>query len=110
LPKKLPRRGVYYFLPGTSYRVYLFATAVSAHSHRSIETLTPLAQKLGLPIFQDYADDDYARLAQQLETDPKYAGKTVVICWHHGKIPELAQALHVPPPVTPWPSQTFDRL
>ena len=89
---------------------YLFASAASKNSHRPIDTITPLSQKLGLGIDTSYADKQYADLAQTLETDPKYAGKTVLICWHHGKIPQLTQALGATPPVSPWPGQTFDRI
>ena len=33
------------------------------------------------------------QLAAELLTNPRYASKTVLVCWHHGKIPRLAKAL-----------------
>lgn len=88
----------------------IIATAPSANSERPLETVTPLANKLGLPINDQWSDKQVGDVAQALTTDPQYDGKTVVVCWHHGKIPELAQDLGVTPPQDPWPSNTFDRI
>jgi hypothetical protein len=44
-----------------------------------------------------------------LQTDSRYDGQFVLICWHHGKLPELAQALGATPPVAKWPGAVFDR-
>ena len=43
-------------------------------------------------------------------TDPKYAGKTVLIAWHHGTIPDLAKALGVKDPPQKWQDEVFDRV
>ena len=72
---------------------FIFATAPSKHSNRPIETVTPLAKALNMPILDPYASADFANLAHDLLTDPKYSAKTILICWHHGKLPALAQAL-----------------
>ena len=58
-----------------------------------MDTVTPLAEKLGLTVQADIKDDDYDKLVKELFSDPKYAGKTVLICWHHGKMPGLAKDL-----------------
>jgi hypothetical protein len=87
----------------------LFATHVSAHSNRPMQTVTPLATALHLPIDDSFSNDDYAGLAATLLSG-KYAGKVVLVVWHHGKIPQLAAALGATPPYTPWPDQQFDRI
>lgn len=89
---------------------FLFATQASKNSNRPVETITPLAQVLGLTIDDKHADDDYRAVATDVLTHPKYAGKLVLICWHHGKIPELATALGGVPPTTHWKSDVFDRV
>ena len=33
---------------------------------------------------------DYVALAHLILADPAYAGKTVLICWNHEEIPQLA--------------------
>jgi broad specificity phosphatase PhoE len=90
----------------------LFASAMSKHSVRPIETITPLSKKIGVPIDSTIADQDCPVLAQELLTDPKYDGKLVLICWHHGHIPELAFALgasgaKVP---NPWDPNVFNLI
>jgi hypothetical protein len=87
----------------------LFATHQSKHSNRPVETITPLATALKLPIDSDILDDDYPELAKLLLSG-QYAGKVVLVAWHHGKIPELAKSLGVEPPYMPWPDQQFDRI
>jgi len=75
---------------------FLFAAAPSKQSNRPVETLTPLAQALAMPLDTDIADSGYEVLAADLLSDARYAGKRIVICWHHGNIPELALGLKVP--------------
>lgn len=89
---------------------FLFSTAHSPKSKRPRQTITPLAAALGLPINHDYSDDkkDIDALATLLRTS-HYAGKTVLICWHHGTISNLATALGATG-ATPWAPTVFDRV
>ena len=89
---------------------YLFATQASKHSNRPVETLTPLATALHMTLDFKTADADYLSLAQDILTNPQYAGKMIVICWHHGNIPELAKALGIADPLKAWPDAVFDRV
>ena len=89
---------------------FLLAASQSKNSNRPVETITPLAQALGLEINSKHADADYATVAGDILTHPKYAGKEVFVCWHHGNIPKLAKALGVSNPVNPWPGNVFDRV
>jgi phosphohistidine phosphatase SixA len=89
---------------------FIFATKDSKKSHRPRETVTPLAKKLGLKINDSYANEDFAKLAHELLTDPKYAGKTVLICWHHGTMSELAAKLKASGVPNHWKDATFDRV
>jgi len=88
---------------------FLFATHVSKNSNRPVETITPLSQALGLPISHEIADKDFATLATELLSG-KYAGKVVLVAWHHGSLPGFAKALGVTPPYDPWPETQFDRV
>jgi len=101
------------FVPGARQDLptpqVLFATHVSAHSNRPVQTVTPLAKALHLPIDDSFADEDYAGLAAALLSG-KYAGKVVLVVWHHGRIPQLAMALGAKPPYDPWPDQQYDRI
>ncbi|NLR98130.1 histidine phosphatase family protein [Rhizobium sp. P38BS-XIX] len=75
---------------------FIFATAISKHSARPVETVQPLASALGIELHASYADDDYTDLVDALLTKPKFDGKTILVCWHHGHIPGLMQALGAP--------------
>jgi hypothetical protein len=88
---------------------FIFAAAPSTHSNRSALTVIPLAEALHLQINQDFEDHKYADLAAEVLSG-RYAGKTVLISWHHGKIPQLAAALGAKPPYDPWPERQFDRI
>jgi len=101
-------------LPGSEPRFrtpdYLFATKESSASNRPLETISPLSAALGLPLNDHYSNDHYKELADELKTNPVYIGKIILICWHHGNIPELAKELGVPSPHKPWPAKVFDCL
>ena len=88
---------------------FLFATHVSKKSNRPVETITPLSAALGLPISSEVADKDFATLANELLSG-KYAGKVVLVAWHHGSLPAFARALGAVPPYDPWPEGQFDRV
>jgi broad specificity phosphatase PhoE len=93
---------------------FLFATSISKHSMRPIETVQPLSAKIGVAIDPTYADQDYGALASQLLSDPRYgnAGALIVVCWHHGNIPSMARALRAKPGSypDPWNSLVFNQI
>jgi phosphohistidine phosphatase SixA len=87
----------------------IVAARATKGSNRPVETVEPLARALDVPIDNRYKDDDFKMLARDLFSDSRYAGKVVLVCWHHGKIPKLAKALGVKSaPV--WPDEQFDHV
>jgi hypothetical protein len=73
---------------------FLFAAKQSKYSNRSVETLRPLAKALAdMPIDHRHADRAFQGLVDDLFSESKYAGKTILICWHHGSISDLALAV-----------------
>jgi hypothetical protein len=89
---------------------FIFATRNTKHSHRPLETVTPLARKLNLTVNTDYADDEFAKLADHVLKNPKYANKTVLICWHHGTLPQLARKLRAADAPDRIKGSVFDRI
>ena len=87
----------------------LFAAHRTAYSNRPVETVTPLANALNLKIDDRFGEDQYRALAKALHSGAVYRGKTVLVCWHHGRIPALAAALGVKSPPSSWPDGQFDR-
>ena len=89
---------------------FLIATKRSKGSNRPAETITPLSKALHEEIEANEKDDDFAKVAHDVLTNPKYAGKVVLIAWHHGKIPELAKALGAKDAPDKWKGEVFDRV
>jgi hypothetical protein len=88
---------------------YLVAAEDSDHSMRSRLTLDPLARSIGLKPdlrFQSKRPQDLVR-----ELKARSHGKVILVCWHHGEIPELLRDLGVDPnrllPEGEWPAQQF---
>jgi hypothetical protein len=74
---------------------FIFAAALSKNSARPFETVKPLSKRTGVAIDATIADNDYGVLAKDLLSKPKFAGRRIVVCWHHGNIPSLMRALGV---------------
>ncbi len=89
---------------------FLFAAKASKHSNRPVETITPLAEALHEPIESPFEDKDYKQLAEALLGKPEYAGKVILIAWHHEKIPHLAEALGVKHAPKEWDGKVYDRV
>jgi len=90
---------------------YLFAAKDSHKSKRPKLTIKPLSKALGLDINTDFKEQDYASLADELRSGP-YSNKNILVCWHHGKIPELLASLGADPqkllpPKGKWPEDVF---
>ena len=91
---------------------FIFAAAISKRSARPYETVQPLAQRIDAQINAAIADDDYQKLADHLLSHTPYIGKFIVVCWHHGHIPDLMRALGAADGTfpDPWDSAVFDLI
>jgi hypothetical protein len=89
---------------------HLIATKATRESDRPTLTLQPLSEALGLPIDTRFDNMAYEELARVLVEDPGYRAGNVFICWHHGTIPELAEALGVQGVPNDWDDDVFDRI
>lgn len=87
----------------------LFAAKDSKNSRRPRQTLEPLSRALHLPLNTSFKDKTPELLADELKSSPH--GKGILICWHHGKIPELIRGLGADPaallPGGKWPIGEF---
>lgn len=88
---------------------HLFATADSKGSHRPRLTLEPLAKTLGLKVDCRFKNKNARDLADEIQSHDH--GKAILICWHHGQIPEVVSALGADPgkllPGGKWPDNQF---
>jgi hypothetical protein len=76
------------------------------HSKRSIQTVTPLAARLGLEVVNRFAHGDEANLAEELTE----RGGVAVVSWHHEAIHRIVSHLGEVTPTPPrhWPADRFD--
>jgi hypothetical protein len=88
---------------------FVFATKSDGSSQRPLETITPLATALGLQPNADSKDNDFGVVATAVKTQPQYVGKVLLICWHHGNLPALAETIGATN-VNKWPPTVFDQL
>lgn len=90
----------------------IFAAADSATSHRPRLTVEPAAKALGLAVDASYKNKNYQAMVDDLKTH--YRDKHLVICWHHGEMPDLLRALGANPnallPGGDWPGAEYDWL
>jgi hypothetical protein len=88
---------------------HLFCTADSNGSHRPRLTLEPLSEALKLPLDHRFANKSMLDLAREIRS--RSHGQNLLICWHHGEIPALLQALGAAPesvlPHGKWPDDVF---
>jgi hypothetical protein len=91
------------------------ATIAAADSHHSVrprETVTPLADSIPLPVLTPYADAQFTELAAKLLDPNAFPQKLIVVCWHHGELPQLMAALGAPADSYPqsWDPEVFNLI
>jgi hypothetical protein len=91
---------------------YLFAAADSRNSSRPRLTIGPTANALGLTVDTQFKNHQFLDLADEILSRPH--GRNILICWHHGEIPNLLRALGADPerllPNGKWPSDVYGWL
>jgi hypothetical protein len=92
----------------TPVAIYIQKPTEANPSRRPQETVKGLAKALKLDL-TEFAKDDLAAMAKEINTKSEYAGKTVLICWSHGAIPSIAKAFGVKNPPD-WHDEVFDRV
>ena len=95
---------------GLPVAVFATRTTKDDNGQRTQETVAPLAKVLELPVQTPFLGKDYAALAQLILADQVYAGKTVLICWNHEEIPQLAAALGVIPEPPKWKESAYGQV
>ena len=79
-------------------------------SLRSIETCVPYAQQHGLSVNEAYTHDETKDAATSIEGLPEGENKSVIVCWKHEDIPDLAHALGATQAPDKWDHKAYDRV
>jgi hypothetical protein len=93
---------------GAPAAIFATETTKDDNGQRTQETVAPLARALRLPVLTPYHSKDYDMLAKRVLSDPSLTGKTVVVCWNHEWLPQLAAALGVNPEPAKWKGKVYD--
>lgn len=91
---------------GRPVAIYAAGANDDGEGTRTRETVSPLADALGLPINTSFGKGDEEKLVKHVLAQP---GPTL-ICWQHGEIPGIAEAFPsaTPEPPSEWPDDRFD--
>lgn len=95
---------------GPPVAIYATRTTKDDDGQRTQETVAPLARALKLQVQTPALGKNYDVVAREVLGNPAYAGKTVLICWNHEEIPQLAAALGVRPMPAKWKGSVFDAV
>lgn len=92
--------------------VAIFAAPRTPKSARSIETVTPLSLAINVAVSPGAADAALPEFVRALFSDPALNGGTIVVCWQHHDLPEIARLLGAPANVcpAPWPEDVFNAI
>jgi hypothetical protein len=94
--------------PGLARPKAIYAAGANNNGEgtRTRETVTPLADELGIPVNTTFGKGDEKALVAHALSQP---GPTL-ISWQHGEIPAIAQAFPTVTPTPPaqWPDNRFD--
>ncbi|MEP6810101.1 MAG: flagellar basal body-associated protein FliL [Chthoniobacterales bacterium] len=90
----------------------LFAAPKSKNSDRCRETLQPLSRALQLKLNTNFDLSQSEQLADKVRHSSR--AETILICWHHGAMPNLLQAFGASPQALlsggKWPEDVFGWL
>ena len=90
----------------------IFAAGIKAggSSHRSIETVSPLARYLNIPVNSDFLKDEIVNLEKYIADKKSIDDKVVVISWQHSWIPPMAKQFGLEFGPEKWNDDDFDTI
>jgi hypothetical protein len=89
--------------------IYAQGPKKEGSSRRPVETVRPLADALKLQVIDRFTHDDFPQMVAEIVADPKYEGRSVLICWEHKVIPDIARAFGAKDAPDTWHGHVFDR-
>ena len=95
---------------GPPVAIYAMKPTNADSSIRSEQTMMYLADELNLPIQNDFGYGETENLVEKINNSEEYEGKTVVICWPHTELPQLAAQLGAKNSPKKWADGIFDRF
>jgi len=88
----------------TPQKIYAQRPTEQRKSTRPVDTVTPLAQSLGLEIDTTYTSGKFKDLAKYIATSPE---EVILVSWANDRIPEIAKQLGIKK-APEWKGKVFD--
>jgi broad specificity phosphatase PhoE len=81
---------------------------VGSHSRRPLQTLAPLARRLGLPLVTDHLRGEEPRLVADIVA----RDGVVLVAWQHEELPQIGRLIAGETAGVPetWPDELYDRV
>jgi hypothetical protein len=95
---------------GLPVAIFAAAPRSKGGSIRSIETVEPLARRLGIEINTQFTKKDEDELVEEILENKDYEGGTVVVSWVRQELPDLVKAFGAKGVPKDWDEDTFDRV
>ncbi|WP_226987426.1 hypothetical protein [Parachlamydia acanthamoebae] len=95
---------------GTPVVIFALKPGPENGSVRSIQTVAPLAHAMGIQLNTDFEDPQYPKMIEWIKTHPGFQDKTVLICWEHHVLPDMAKQFGASTVPATWEGDVFDRV
>jgi hypothetical protein len=78
-------------------------------STRPVDTVRGLAKALKLEVIDKFTHSKFGQMVEEINSRPEYEGRTVLVCWEHHALPDIARAFGAKGAPDKWPGEAFDR-
>ena len=95
---------------GPPVAIYAMAPSKTDSANRPVETVAPLAKALGIQINSSFAKLQIVQLVTQIMNSPAYNNKSVLICWEHTMIPQIAKDFGATMAPQAWDGNVFNQI
>lgn len=95
---------------GKPFAIYAMGQLREDSSLRPIETVRLLAETLKIPLITNFKHYQFPEMANEILRRSEYEGKSILICWEHKSINDIAKALGVKEDLKKWKGAIYDRV
>lgn len=88
--------------------VYAMGQSEVTKSIRAIQTVQPFVDATQTPLITEYKKKKYLEMIQNIMNNPEYDHKTVLICWEHKVLNEIAEGFGIDPKPAAWGKDVYN--
>ena len=95
---------------GNPVAIYAVSFTNEPNAQRAVQTVQGVADSLKLTINSTFTNDTFKNMVEEIKSNASYKGKTVLICWEHSMIPDVARAFGALQTPGRWQGESYDRV